>query len=275
MGLSATKSKLWKDEYVFQAYSLRKEGMPYQQLAQFFNVRVMTVKYWEKRFPWFRLAMKMGREEWLEKRKSRNEGGELSEFVYNGLSPEMKKVWKKLSRVDTKKSGKRIIDAILEGKGKNFRQYLFLYAFIHGNFRVTHACEKVGISVRVFQMWRKEKEFARLFEEVNEKKKDLFESSLIKLVKRGHEAANIFVAKTQLKDRGYDDKARIDVNVNATLQTPTFPFEEIRPYLSTQCQMELLEAMRKRKTMMMEEVERKQIESQVIDTKFVERELEE
>lgn len=274
MSLTVSRSRSFKDEYVFRAYALRREGMSYKKLGDFFNVGYETMKNWEKRFPWFRLALKMGREEWLESRKHRNEG-ELTDFVYNGLTPEMKTVWKKLSRVDTKKSGKQVIDAILEGKGKHFRQYLFLYAFIHGDFQITHACEKVGISVRVFQMWKKEKDFLRLFEEVNEKKKDLFESSLIKLVKRGHEAANIFVAKTQLKDRGYDDKARIDVNVNATLQTPAFPFEEIRPYLSTECQMELLEAMRKRRTMELETTERKQIESQVIETSFVERELEE
>lgn len=241
----ANKS-LWKDEYLIDIYELAKGGAKEKTISKILGISPATFVVWERKKPLLRMVLEKGRKEFRIRKKKHGENV-IADFVFNGLTPEMKKVWKRLNRADKVRGSKNVIDAILEGKGKPFRQHLFLYAFINGDYSLTGACKRVGISVRTFDVWKTEPEFQQLFKHVQECKKDFFETHLINLVRKGSEAATIFSMKTQVADRGYNEKSRIDVNVSGVVQHQAFPFEEIRQYLSSECQMEILEACRKRK----------------------------
>jgi len=88
-------------------------------------------------------------------------------------------------------------------------------------------------------------DFARLFKEVMEAKKDLCESHLLKLIKGGSEAATIYSVKTLCKDRGYVEKVEHEVNVKGEINHNVLPFNKIMGHLSEGCQVEILEALKK------------------------------
>jgi transposase-like protein len=242
------RKSMWKDDFLFDAYELVRQGGSEKQIARICGISLPTFLQWERKRSLLRLALKRGRDKY--RKRMRKGGSELAEYVFNGLSPEMKKVWRKLAKADLANSPKQVLDAILEGKGKTFRQYLFIYAFVTGNFQITSACRRVGISVRQFDKWRKDDpDFVRLFKEVMEAKKDLCESHLLELVKSGSEAATIYSVKTLCKDRGYVEKLNVDVNVGGQVDHNVLGFDRIRKYLSESAQMEILSALRKVKEM--------------------------
>lgn len=261
---------LWKDEYIVDAYELVKQGASEPQMAKIFGISLPTFLYWERKKPLLRMALTKGRAKF--RARMRKKGSELAEYVFNGLSPEMKKVWKKLSRADAARSPKEVMESILEGKGRTFRQYLFIYAFVTGGFKVVDACQRIGIPLRQYHLWRnKDREFAKLFMEVMEAKKDLCESHLLDLVKNGSEAATIYSVKTLCKDRGYVEKTQVDVNVSGEVNHNVLSFDKIRGYLSNAAQMEILEALRKVKQIESQEVEAKvvpQITGNVLEAQF-------
>lgn len=242
----ANKS-LWKDEYLFDAYELTRHGAKEKQLSGIFGISLATFLQWERKRPLLRMALAMGRGMYRKRAKVHKHGSELAEYVFNSLSPEMKSVWKKLSAASRAKSPKAVMDSILAGKGKTFRQYLFMYAFVTGNFRITEAMKRIGLSVREFDRWKLDPDFKKLFQEVIEAKKDLCESHLLNLVKKGSEAATIYSVKALCKDRGYNEKMDVNVNVKGEINHNVLTFDRIRPFLSSQAQMEILEALKKAK----------------------------
>jgi hypothetical protein len=240
----ANKSK-WKNEFILDAYELMKQGAKRKQVARICGVSMATFVQWEKKRSLVRMAMKRGKKAYRGKVNGRGRS-EIADYVFNGLNDEMKKIWNKLSKASRCKSPRSVMLAILEGKGRAFRQHLFLYAFVNGNFRITEACRRIGISVREYDQWRQEDEdFARLFKEVLEAKKDLCESHLLGLVKKGSEAATIYSVKTLCKDRGYVEKVEHEVNVKGEVNHNVLPFNKIMGHLSEGCQIEILEALRK------------------------------
>jgi hypothetical protein len=256
-----SRKTVWKDEYLFDAYELTRQGAGEKAISQILGVAFPTFANWEQKKPLFRMALKKGRR--IYQNRVGNHESEIADFVYNGLSADMKKVWKRLSRAANARSPKKVMDAILEGKGKAFRQYLFIFAFVTGNYRVTDACRKVGVSVRTFNAWKEsDPEFMKLFRDVMEAKKDLCEDHLLRLVKEGSDPATIFSVKTLCKDRGYGEKMSVDVNVSGQVNHNVLSFEKLRPYLSSGAQMEILEALRK--TRQIEGEERTAIPSRVV-----------
>lgn len=243
--------KLWRDELTIDIYEMSKEGTREKVISGILGISYATFLSWKVKYPLVKMALTKGREVYKKKRISHknNQTSEISDYVFSRLTPEMKKIWNKLAKIDRVCGGKQMIDAILEGYGRHYRQHLFLYAFVNGNFSLTDACRKVGISVRTFQLWRDtDPDFHQLFKDANEAKKDFIETHLQRLVENGSEAATIFSAKTQLRDRGYDEKGKLEIEVNGKIQHSSLPFEEIRQFLSPECQMEILEACRKRKS---------------------------
>ena len=271
----ANKSK-WCDEYLFDIYELMKSGAKEGQVAKILGISYSTFLAWERKKRLLKIGIELGREKW-RKRMKKTGGNEISEFVFNGLSKDMKKVWKRLSAAEKAKSSKETMEAILKGQSKSFRQYLFIYSMTMSGFQITRACMRIGIPLKTFQKWQKyDDEFATLFKQVVEAKKDLCESHLLRLVKKGSEAATIYSVKTLCKDRGYVEKTTLDVNVSGQIDHNVLTFDRIRKYLSSETQVEILEAMRKVKTISTEEEEKTKqqqylpmLQSHVIDSQFV------
>jgi len=243
----------WKDEYLFDVYELMKSGAKEGQVAKILGISYSTFLQWERKRKLLKIGIELGREKY-RKRIKKSGGNEISEFVFNGLSKDMKKVWKRLSAAEKAKSPKETMEAILKSQSKSFRQYLFIYAMTMSGFQITRACKRIGIPIKTFQKWQKyDDDFSTLFKQIVEAKKDLCESHLLRLIKKGSEAATIYGVKTLCRDRGYVEKVNVDVNVSGQIDHNVLTFDRIRKYLSSETQVEILEAMRKVKAISNEE----------------------
>ena len=110
------------------------------------------------------------------------------------------------------------MEAILSERGVRVRQQLFVYAFVSSNFSISAALRRVNISRSAFELWKKDPEFLRLFEELGEMKGDFFEEHLCMLIAGGDTASTIFANRTYNKKRGYSEKIDVDLNVSGSVQ---------------------------------------------------------
>lgn len=79
---------------------------------------------------------------------------------------------------------------------------------------VREACRKAHISHATYYNYMKEDpEFAAKVDAIREAQKDFVEDALIKKIADGDTKAIIFASKCLLKDRGYNEKQQIDVNL--------------------------------------------------------------
>lgn len=89
---------------------------------------------------------------------------------------------------------------------------------------VANACEVVGISRGTFYKWYKEDEdFKEQVDEINEATLDFVESKLLENIKKGEVTSIIFYLKTKGRNRGYQEKAEIDINA---LRLPQIELQE-------------------------------------------------
>lgn len=89
---------------------------------------------------------------------------------------------------------------------------------------VANACEVVGVSRGTFYNWCKEdEEFKAQVDEINEDTLDFVESKLLENIKKGEVTSIIFYLKTKGRNRGYQEKAEIDINA---LRLPQIELQE-------------------------------------------------
>lgn len=89
---------------------------------------------------------------------------------------------------------------------------------------VANACEVVGVSRGTFYNWCKEdEEFKAQVDEINEATLDFVESKLLENIKKGEVTSIIFYLKTKGRNRGYQERAEIDINA---LRLPQIELQE-------------------------------------------------
>ena len=89
---------------------------------------------------------------------------------------------------------------------------------------VANACEVVGVSRGTFYNWCKEdEEFKAQVDEINEATIDFVESKLLENIKKGEVTSIIFYLKTKGRNRGYQERAEIDINA---LKLPQIELQE-------------------------------------------------
>jgi transposase len=206
----------YKHEHVVEVYIAAKSGMTENQISKVLGISVHTLRVWEKKKSAFKIALEKGR---AENKGKKNGSLSFREYVFGRLSYKNRKLWNKIIRL-SKNSKKRKrpkdwieqIELLLEKRGKHARQSLFMYAWVSSNFSISHALRRVNISRSTFELWKQDADFHTLFQEMEWHKKNFFEEYLCLLVKGGNPAATIFANKTFNKDRGYNEK--IDVNMD-------------------------------------------------------------
>ena len=210
---------VWKDNYVIDVYNLAKSGMTDRKIAQVLGITHHTFAMWTRtttKRKNFRLAFQRGRKEY---RGKNGKTYSFKDYVFKRLSLDLRSTWNRINKLDKKANSFEMIDAILENKGKNVRQHLFVYAWVSSNFSTLEALRKVCLSRGVFDLWKKDPEFAEMVKAINEYKKDFFEDQLCNLVARGDTSATIFANSTKNRDRGYDKRVGIDMDVKGQLDT--------------------------------------------------------
>ena len=234
---------VWKDEFIIKVYNLARSGLTEQKMAHILGISLPTFRAWRGNKKLFRLAIQTGRK---ERRNKDGSSINFREYVYQRLSCDLRKVWGKINKLDKKKSGLERIEAILDKKGKIVRQSLFIYAWTSGNFSISQALRKVNISRTTLERWKKDdSDFAKLLEEIVWHKKNFFEDHLCKLVAGGDTSAILFVNKTFNRDRGYNEKVEMDVNLSGEVNQNVMNVDVLKLPLNTR--KEILKSLRKAK----------------------------
>lgn len=193
----------WEDKFIILGYEFAKQGWTDTRIGKALGVSSSTFKKWRLKKPIFKYAIERGRE-------GPQTGDTFRDYMYGRLPEELQDLWDRIEKSERNPSSWSRVRAMLEDRGKEVRQSLFLYALVASNFSATDACRKVGISPHTMRDWiEKDENFRELVDEIHIAKKDFFESSLIELVRDGDRAAVIFANKTFNRDRGYADKQEI------------------------------------------------------------------
>lgn len=205
----------WKDRYIIDVYKLARDGLSEKQMSRVLGIAKATFIEWEQRKSLFKMALEMGR---LDRRFKRTHVFDMSQYMYEHLSPKNRIIWQKLNRINQASPGIEKVEAFFANRGKDTRQRMFLTALYSNTFSVAAACRTVGISRETFHLWCKDPDFQALIREVEEVKNDLYESSFIQSVMAGDTQARIAAVKMKLHSRGYSDKQQVDVNVQGTIE---------------------------------------------------------
>lgn len=207
-------SSKWREEFLVRVTHLARDGLTENQMAKALGISKPTFVNWESEKPLFKLAVETGRSYIKKNRKGQFD---LSDYIYRRMSPKSKRAWRKIDAIDRGGKSKNRINALMAGYGKRIRQDMFRCALVQGLFNIAQACRKTGISRNTFEVWKKDKAFARMIWEIEEIKKDMFEDSLTRLALAGDSAVAIHIGNTKLKDRGYSKNMQLDVNVKGQI----------------------------------------------------------
>jgi hypothetical protein len=251
----------WKDQFIFKAYALAKDGMSDAHIARALSVSPALFGRWLREREALREAVEEGRA-----RQSASE--EFKGLVYDRLPEALQDVWDRIEGSEPEsKDGPEVArdkrkhrthaDMEVRAMSKRHKQQLFLYALVSCNFNASEARRKCGVAYATHKEWKTDPDFAELEVQVIQTKKDLFEEALVSLVKQGDPGAVIFVNKTYNRDRGYNDKVTLEVSgpQDVTLEQLGLSLEEKRAILNRLRQTAALE-------------DRSQTQSEVIDASF-------
>jgi len=238
-----SRRTVWKDDFILEVYHLAKSGLKESQIAKVMGVSLPTFRAWEIKKKAFKTSLQKGRKAY---RNRKNKTANFADYVYKRLPKELRRVWNRINKLDKKKGGLEMVEAILGKAGKKIRQQLFLHAWISGNFSISQALRKVNISRTTLERWKTEDTgFAELVAQIPWYRKNFFEDALSGLVAGGDASAIIFVNKTYNRDRGYSEKVEIDMNLKGELDHNVMSVDMMKLPLTTR--KEILKSLRNNK----------------------------
>lgn len=237
----------YREEFAIDAYIYAAMGMVDKKVAQALDIEIATFHAWTDRYPAFRYAIAKARD-------GQNGGVEtFQEYVYKRLSPAMQEAWDHLCAWEQLPNGIERIEAMLSERGVRARQQLWVHAMVQRNFNASEANRAVNISRTTLQKWiEQDPDFPKLVDEIHFHKKNFFESSLFKLVKKGNVLATIFANKTQNRDRGYGSS--LDVQIQGKI-THEHGFNLDQLDLPLDVRLQVLAAIRKQQALTPDKVE--------------------
>lgn len=232
-----TQVSKYNDKLPVKVYRLISQGLSLEKCASVIGVSGTTFFDWIKKHPALDDAVKQAQD------SKKGEGaGTFRTYIFGRLSPEAKRIWKKIHRFEKCKKEYKI-RALLEKSGKYIRQQIFLYAIVASNFNISLALRKACLSLTQYQNWiTVDPDFASLINEINWHKANYFESALMRLVKQGDSPAILFANRTFNRSRGYNDKVEVDVQV--TDRREAVPVKELLAQLPVEHRKLLQQAFR-------------------------------
>lgn len=229
------------EDYYVTAYELARSGYSDKRIAQALGTNGNTLGRWRTKHPALDAAIKRGR--------LVSTGGEgvatFRDYVYKRLPENLQALWTEIQACEDEPNALTRLQTMFANQGLRVRQHLFLHALTARNFNVSEACRLTGIARRTFEAWvSSDADFADLVDEINQCKKDFFESALVRLVQAGEPSVVIFANKTYNRDRGYNEK--LDVSVNGTVNHlhAVVPAEAVLPKMPLDARRALLQAVR-------------------------------
>lgn len=203
--LAKAKRVKWDDRNYIRGYRLAQEGLSNVDLAQTFGISTVVLKRWLTEKPGFAYAIEEGRKR-LEKG-----GNTLQRYIFKRLSPELRRLWRKIKRVETEPNSVIRIQRMLANKGEDLQKHLFLHVLSVSLFNPSQACKRLCIKMSTVTRWAQEDmNFAMLMEEMKEHKDNFIEGAFMQLVAEKNPQVVMMAAKSKLKHRGYGDKVEIE-----------------------------------------------------------------
>ena len=235
-------TKKWEESLVFRIYDLVKQGNSELKISKILGVDISTLRVWKEKKTYVRLAFEEGKAV-----RTCGEGKTavetFQEYVFNNLSPDMQRTWSKITAYKDEENAVSRVEALLADKGENVRKHLFIHALVCNEFNISKACSLTNTSLStVNNRWKKDIKFVQLLEEIEEHKKNFFESALLGLIRRGDSSAVIFANRTKNRDRGYSEKTTIEVTGSISHFHNIVSIEKLN--LPVDIRREILEAMR-------------------------------
>lgn len=213
------KRKKWRDEFLFTAYRITRDGGRGKDIAAALGVHPQMIVDWKKQHPLLAMAITTAKSDLKEFKQTLSKTPEpipLHDCIYNRLPPDLQRYWDRITEWEDEKDGARRIDLMLENAGDNVRKALFIHAFQYFNFQLLPAMRKVGISRVTFNRWKKHDiHFQDMISTMDDMKGDFYEDALNLMVQMGNVHAIIFANKTYNKNRGYSEK--VDVSVQGEI----------------------------------------------------------
>lgn len=234
------KQVRWKPIFLVHIYRMLRLGIEEVPMCQSLGFSRKTFWVWQQEKPELAECVALARKEY-------GESQDFPSWVYNKLSPELKKLWDKIKVFEKEPNGIAKIELMLQDNGKRVRQQLFLHALVVNRFSPSAAMSKVNVGKKEFDSWlRNDVDFALLVDEIQWHKGNFFEECLINLVSEGNPAAVLFANKTFNRTRGYGDRRQLDVyhSGGVDVNVGVVDLSEIMCDLSHSAKMELLEAIR-------------------------------
>lgn len=236
----------WDPAFYVLSYQLAKDGLSDKEIAQTIGVSSLTFGNWKQKRPALESA--------LEQARDTTQKGSIQTFedyVYNRLPENLKDYWNEIQKCSKGRTSTARMEGMFSDAGKRVRQQLFIHAYISSNFNPSEALRKLNLTRRTLNKWvAEEPEFSDLMDEIMWHKKNFFESSLVKLIKKGNALATIFANKTVNRDRGYGDKIDLNVQGEITHNINYISVDKLDLPLSVRKQ--ILVAIRKQKTLRQE-----------------------
>jgi hypothetical protein len=199
----------WSADYYVDVYELARAGMPKKQLAKALGIDYRTLNRWMQIRPALRRAYERG----FAKSAGHRDGEvqfSFKDYVYQHLPPNLQPIWDELMACEQEGNHQARIDGLLKDQGVRARQHLFIHSLVDSNFNTSRSLRRLGIPRRSFEDWRvNDPEFAELMDQIHEFKKDFFENAFIGRVAAGDTLAILHAARTQLRDRGYNEKVEL------------------------------------------------------------------
>lgn len=230
----------YKPIMAVHAYRYERMGLDELLICEHLQITKQTYHNWRERYAELREAVELGR-------KEANEKEDFRLWVYRRLPHRLRKLWEDIRLLEKEPNGEERIRLLLNDSGKRVKQELFLHALVTSHFSPSRALRRMCMSKKELDEWvKQDAEFADLVEEIQWHKGNFFEEGLVKLVRDGNPAAIIFANKTHNRERGYESRSSVDVNVSGTILAGVLDLDELAPYLSSAAKIELLDAIRSR-----------------------------
>ena len=172
----------------------------------------------------------------------------IVDYCYTKLPLTVRGIWDEMRDIQTDggdPSGEAT-EQLLRLHGKPVRQRLFIHAIVWTNFNMNKAARLCNITFASVQSWLEDPNFRELLKELEWQKKNFFENAFLQKVAEGDSAAIIHAVKTQLKDRGYNEKVVVEhQGIVQHEHNQGFNINALLDDLSINAKHEVLMAMRK------------------------------
>lgn len=208
------------NDWIWKTYQYALTGASLTKIAVMLNATYGEYKRFLDHHPSGRRAYKAAKIA-IKPNKDYN----LEDFIFGYLPSHLREYWSFLKLNSYHPEEELEIHKLKPDEKK----MIFLHAWFKSDFNFSRACRLCGLNHRLVLQWKAEDmHFAELCARIQEVKKDLVESSVLKLIRQGHPYAAVEVNKVLNADRGYNPKVQLDVHGSMDCNVNLVNLEELQ-----------------------------------------------